>query len=307
MIVVNNTSGEYPDVINSYYDIEKFSEESNSVLFLGYATSRCGETRSKYLNYKNRIYLNLESPCSFCSTSSFEEESRYFTHTYTICPYTADWISSRTSIVANAIPFPYNEDCFSSIPKDMKILTSMYMGTIMCKEHEDMVRVIKKRSHSICSLHLHPLVTNHNISSHQKWMILGSSKSSVIMNMCPVTEQHKSWIVKNDLSSHVAFNNLDYNFMPQFKPRVVESMACKSLCLVKKDPWNVIENWFKPNEHFLYWETLDELDLLIENIDKNFENYSDIINSAFEEVKKYEIKKIFNTIQGDMSDKFLEK
>ena len=122
------------------------------------------------------------------------------------------------------------------------------------------------------------------------------------MNMCPVTEQHKSWIAKNDLSSHVAFNNLDYNFMPQFKPRTIESMVCKAVCLVKKDPWNVIENWFEPDKHFLYWETYEELDSLIENIDSNYEDYSDIINNAYEEVKKYEILNIFERIKGDVGE-----
>jgi len=77
---------------------------------------------------------------------------------------------------------------------------------------------------------------------------------------------------------------------------------CKSLCLVKRDPWNVIENWFKPNEHFLYWETLEELDSLIENIDNDFESYSHIIESASEEVKKYEIKNILNIIKGEVGE-----
>ena len=302
MIIVNNPKQEYGDVINSYYDIEKFSEESNSVLFLGYDTSKSSEMKNRYSKYRNRVYLNLESPCAFCSTSSFEEESRYFTHTYTICPYTAKWLKERLNISSFAIPFPYNDACFEGVIKDQKLISSMYMGTIMCKDHEDILRVIKKRSHSICSLYPHPLVTHTNISSFEKWKILGSSKSNVIMNMCPIQDQHKQWIRQNDLSSHGAFNNLDYNFIPQFKPRVIESMMCKSLCLVKRDPWNVIENWFKPNEHFLYWETLEELDSLIENIDNDFESYSHIIESAFEEVKKYEIKNILNIIKGEVGE-----
>jgi hypothetical protein len=77
-------------------------------------------------------------------------------------------------------------------------------------------------------------------------------------------------------------------------------MVCKSICLVKKDPWNVIEQWFKPDEHFLYWETLDELNSLIENIDNNFDDYLNIANNAFEAVKKYEIKNILNIIRGEV-------
>jgi hypothetical protein len=300
MKILNTNSSEYGDVINSYYDIEKFSKESDSVLFLGYSASRSEEIKKLHLKYKNRIYLNLESPCSFCSTSSFEEESKYFTHTYTICPYTAEWLRERMDISSHSIAFPYNEDCFKNIAIDKKRISSMYMGTIMCKDHEEILQIIKKRSHAICSLFKHPLVTHNNISSFEKWKILGSSKSNVIINMCPIGDKHKKWIKQNDLSSHKAFNKLDYNFIPQFKPRVIESMVCKSICLVKKDPWNVIEQWFKPDEHFLYWETLDELNSLIENIDNNFDDYLNIANNAFEAVKKYEIKNILNIIRGEV-------
>jgi hypothetical protein len=301
MIIVNNSDGEYGDVINSYYNLEQFSRESDSVLFLGYNTSRDKDTKLKYANYKNRVYLNLESPCSFCSTNSFEEESKYFTHTYTLCPYTARWLRDKLSIKASSIAFPYAEECFSKLQKDKKVVSSMYMGTIMCREHEDIVKVIKKRSHVICSLHKHPLLTHHNITSHEKWNLLASCKSNVIINMCPITQQHIQWIRSNDLSNHEAFNRLHLGFIPQFKPRVIESMAAKAVCLVKKDPWNVIENWFEPDKHFLYWETLEELENLIEDIDKNYDEYLTIVNDAFEEVKKYEIKNILDKIKEDIS------
>jgi hypothetical protein len=53
-----------------------------------------------------------------------------------------------------------------------------------------------------------------------------------------------------------AFKDLESGYIPQFKPRVIESMMCKTLVLVKYDKWNVIEKWFEPEKHFIYWYNL---------------------------------------------------
>ena len=85
MKVVSSSRGEYADVINSYYNLEAHSQDNEeSVLFQGYAASTSESLKNEHSQYKNRIYINLESPCAFCSTTSFEAESKYFTHTYTI-------------------------------------------------------------------------------------------------------------------------------------------------------------------------------------------------------------------------------
>ena len=40
MKIINNTAGEYSDVINSFYELERFDDNSeNEVLFQGYTTS----------------------------------------------------------------------------------------------------------------------------------------------------------------------------------------------------------------------------------------------------------------------------
>lgn len=247
--------------------------------------------------------MNLESPCAFCSTPSFEAESKYFTHTYTICPYTAEWLMARSDIKAYPIAFPYNGNCFKDVKIEEKDTASMYMGTIMCEDHEKIIEVIKKNSHVICSLSPHPQLTHLNISSKQKWNLLGKAKSNVIMNMCPVNETHKIHIMSNQgVDDHGAFNRLHLDFMPQFKPRVIESMVCKAVCLVKRDPWNVIETWFSPDKHFIYWETYEELYSLINDIDKNYDSYTDIVNAAHQEVKRHEIKAVFNKIKEDINE-----
>tara|TARA_Y100000310_G_scaffold270837_1_gene284860 strand:+ start:711 stop:1625 length:915 start_codon:yes stop_codon:yes gene_type:complete len=304
MKTVHDNRGEYHDVINSYYDLESYSNDNaKSVLFQGYSSSTSAEAKNAHLHYENRIYLNLESPCAFCSSSSFVEEQKFFTHTYTICPYTLKWLNKEIGIKGSAIAFPYSASCFSNLDLSNKDVASMYMGTIMCEDHESVLEIISRRSHFITSLSHHPKLTHRGISSFQKWDLLARVKTNAIINLCPIGEDHKKWIkgYKN-FYTHEAFKKLEGNFIPQFKPRVIESMVCRAVCLVKKDPWNVIENWFVPDKDFIYWESPDELDQRIEDIDKNYENYTTILDNASKKVERFEIKNIIRQIERDINE-----
>jgi spore maturation protein CgeB len=85
--------------------------------------------------------------------------------------------------------------------------------------------------------------------------------------------------------------------MPQFKTRMVEAAACKTLMLMYKDNWNVIEEWFEPNKHFLYWETFEELESLIKDVSNNYEKYWHIVEAANEHVQQYSIENLMNKIK----------
>ena len=69
-----------------------------------------------------------------------------------------------------------------------------------------------------------------------------------------------------------AFDLFDEGIMPQFKVRTHEITSSKSLMLVKKDPWNLIEDFYTPGKEFVYFEDFEELRDLIHDISVNFEN-----------------------------------
>ena len=49
MKIINDTAGEYMDVINSFYELERFDDNSQTdVLFQGYLTSTNTELKEKY-------------------------------------------------------------------------------------------------------------------------------------------------------------------------------------------------------------------------------------------------------------------
>ena len=87
--------------------------------------------------------------------------------------------------------------------------------------------------------------------------------------------------------------------MPQFKVRNHEIASSKSLLLVKKDPWNLIEDFYKPEKEFIYFENFDELHDIIKDVSENFENYENIIESAYTRSRDYTAEKIFDYIKAD--------
>ena len=296
-IIVDN-SGEYKDVMGDYYNLSKYDDSSTeSVLFQGYNNARNKERKNKFLSYKKRVYLNLESPISFLTTKTTIEEQSYFTHVYTLCPYTVEWLKEKIDINFISIPFPISLDTFNQFNANEKKYDVIYMGTLMNNFHYAIINCIKKYNHVFTSLFNYPLPytpTHVNVDSITKWNLLSKSKISVCLNQAPFgldkisnVKSYPNW------QQHKAFSHIEYGIVPQIKSRVTEAMALKTLNLVKRDQWNVIEYWFKPDVHFIYWDNFYDLKEKINHIKENFDQYQEIINNAYNEVKKYDIDYLY--------------
>jgi hypothetical protein len=142
------------------------------------------------------------------------------------------------------------------------------------------------------------LITHYNISSEEKWDLLSKCKINVGFNLLFLNPIHISNLKM--ISNIEAFKNIDITYekgiLPQMKTRMVESAACKTLMLMYKDNWNVIEEWFEPNKHFLYWETFEELEVLIKDVSDNYEKYWHIVEAANEHVQQYSIENLIKNI-----------
>jgi hypothetical protein len=305
MKIINDTAGEYMDVINSFYELERFDDNSQTdVLFQGYLTSTNNELKEKYKNYNKRTYLNLEAPCGYCSTTSCNDEQEYFTHVYTLCPYTCDWMNKTSKTKFIPIPFPYNKKCFEKIDYTAnKVYDVMYMGGLLGTEHYNIINIMKNYNYvhaSISGGHDDEFNPTHvNISSEEKWDLLSKSKVSIAMNLAPIYEQHTQFITKYDnWQDNEAFKLLESGHIPQFKPRVIESMMCRTLVLVRYDDWNVIEKWFEPGKHFIYWYNLEDLFYKLYHVVNNYKSYQPIVDAAYDKVQEYEISKIYEKIKN---------
>jgi len=299
MIVVHKKIGEYPDVINSYYELERFSDGNrDKVFFQGYLTSRDEPLKEIYKDITMRIYLNLEAPCAFASTVTSLQEQSYFTHVYTLCPYTCEFMNSHQSTTKFVpIPFPFRGSCFDELDTN-KTLDVIYMGTMMCQEHADIIELMKPYNYNFASIYPAGNPTMCNVSSQEKWQTLAKTKASVAINMCPLEEHHINYIKSNEHWHKIeAFNNMKYGYMPQFKPRVIEAMCTKTVNLVKRDPWNVIENWFEEGKHFVYWDDISDLQAKMKDVTENYHNYESMVESAYERVQDFEIYKMFDIMK----------
>ena len=73
-----------------------------------------------------------------------------------------------------------------------------------------------------------------------------------------------------------------------------EIASCKSLILCFKDHWNLIEDFYQEGEDFIYFESFEELEEILNDIDTSFEKYKKIIENAYEKHYNYSVEKIFN-------------
>jgi hypothetical protein len=138
-------------------------------------------------------------------------------------------------------------------------------------------------------------ITDLGLSTIEKWDLLSKCKISVGFNLIFINDNH----IKNlkEFTNINRFKNIDITYskkiMPQMKTRMVEAALTKTLMLIYKDEWNVIENWFEPNIDFIYWETFEDLEKKIFDISKNYEDYWYIIENANKKVQNFSLDKLF--------------
>lgn len=107
-----------------------------------------------------------------------------------------------------------------------------------------------------------------------KMEILLHTKIAIVHNLLFLNEI-------NNENIYVIPEFKDKKIIPQLKSRTFEAAFSQCIILCYKDEYNIIEDYFKPNEDFIYFETLEQLDILIQNILSNYEKYSYISQNAY--------------------------
>jgi hypothetical protein len=138
--------------------------------------------------------------------------------------------------------------------------------------------------------------THVGIPTSEKLKEVSRTKASLTFNKLYVSPgtKYNPGFEDNKLR---AFDHFSEGILPQFKVRTHEIATCKSLILCYKDPWNLIEDFYEPEKHFVYFSTFSELNDILIDIEKNFDKYVPIIESAFEQAKKYSVENIFEYIK----------
>jgi hypothetical protein len=314
MKIVRTEGGEYNDCIVKYFDLFDYdTNEDDKVLFWGWASIDDNINKEKYENYSKKIFINTGQPCEIINGYIDILKQSYFDEVLTICPYTANVLNGAKNKISNTIYtpicFPFRQKYFDKYKKISiadKTVDAIYYGNLHSSLYYDLIKSISKFNYAFSTISYHnhteemsKLITHFNLSSEDKWDLLSKSKISVGFNLIFLGEQH----IENlkNIPNIEAFKNIDIAYkkqmLPQMKTRMVEAAACKTLMLMYKDDWNVIEEWFEPNKHFLYWETFEELEELISDVSLNYQKYWHIVNAANEHVQQYSLEKVMDKIK----------
>ena len=90
--------------------------------------------------------------------------------------------------------------------------------------------------------------------------------------------------------------------MPQFKTRIHEAAISKTLNLVRRDEWNVIEDFYEPETEFVYFDNEDDLSLKITSILNNWDEYSDVLDKAYDKAMTYTTENFVSNIRKDIEN-----
>lgn len=317
MKIVRAEGGEYSDCIVKYFDLMDFDDNKlDSVLFWGWQCIERKDIQQKYHESKKKYFINTAQPCDIINGYNDIIKQFYFDEVFTICPYTANILNTQEnktfSTKYTPICFPFRQkyfDKYKSITINDKVKDVIYYGNLHHNLYDELIKTISKYNYAFASpLHHNPnkpitqemikMVTHINLPSIYKWDLLSKSKISVGFNLLFLSRHHIHNL--KTVPNIESFENIQKTFdsltMPQMKTRMVEAAACKTLMLIYKDDWNVIEKWFKPNEHFLYWSSFEQLKNLINDISFNYEKYWPIVEAANKHVQQYSIENLIKKI-----------
>lgn len=295
MRVYSNLSGDTGDGISYQLKLEKFDDKiDDGTLFYGIDTTFDRIAHEKYKDYNRKILLNLWSPCEFTvppnpAGTAFQQVD-YFNEIYTVCPFTARWLREELDNGDNRHKFIWHPFDSSYIPNDkIKPYDVCYFGGLHGPVHYDCIKQIRRFNYRFLSQQSYPEVTNFNVDYRSKMDIIAKTKISVCYHQIPLREDHKQCIKSYpSWQKNKAFSHIDIlNTLPQFKARMHEAALCKTLNLVQRDPWNVVEYFYEPNVDFIYFNNNEELPYLINNILKTWEYYQPMIESAFNKCLNY--------------------
>ena len=128
-------------------------------------------------------------------------------------------------------------------------------------------------------------VTDLNVDRLQKLRINAETKISVCANLLSenIPGHFRQYMSRlPNWKNNEALKLIHEGLLPQFKVRVIEASITKSLVLVLRDPWNVIEHTFQPDVHFIYFDSIDKLKDKINECLANWSYCEKIIDNMYD-------------------------
>ena len=317
MLLIENLNGHYGDALERHYNYSRFSDpESDTLFFHGMGCIENEHFKSTHPAFQSdakKIYFNYEQPCAWYSDKSYAQVSadvdKFYDKIYTACPYTAKWLNNiekddRFEVAIH----PFNEDDIVSGDQE-KEYDVLYWGGIHDDIHKKIVRAMSNYKYNFLTLgtpfwglqddSCAQLITDTNVPRREMWDLIRKTKINIIVNLLFLNPAQVANVKRLDnWEKNEALSRLESATIPQLKTRVIESAANRCLMLVRRDPWNVIENWFEPDVDFIYYDNEEELNHKINHILLNWSSHIDMIENAFQKVvNNYTTKQLIDRMK----------
>jgi hypothetical protein len=250
MIVINNfeANRSYPEETLRYCHWERFNNSAIDCYFFN--AHPLGLFDAREFNYPKIVLY-------------FEEQLNEENRNDSLAIYADKWLTILNPEVSGrngnrqSVFYPTNEEVIKNINYSDKKYDVIYTGNINRGPHTDIIsNTIKDFNYRLFSFERNHLVTNSGGSYLEKLQMVADTKISVC-------------------------HGLVGDGTPQTKSRYFEAAFCKSLILMYRDNWNLIEEWFTPNIDFIYWNNESELRDLVIDASNNYEKYLPIIENAY--------------------------
>lgn len=287
MKIISDMRAEVPDTNAHHFNLKKFSDdESDDLLVYGY--------HNAYNNIKHeaegrKVLFDYWSPTEVMGRHTLDYVDNY-SEIYTICPFLA-----ATSDKYKYCFYPFNEDHAMGAPLQKKT-DVMYHGGIHGKEHLDCLEVMRNFNYDYITKTSHinkmtefnlRFATKTDLSFREKLIAVGESKISVCYNLVPISEDQRQIVKHNSgLVNNKAFDHVDDYIVPQFKVRAHEAAFCKTVNLVYRDPWNLMEDFYAKDE-FVYFDDKEDLEDKIEEVLEDWDSYEGMRERAFKRSQSY--------------------
>lgn len=286
-IIVDKNAGYKYEPIEDFFGFNNGIDiltEKKSLLAIGADHPSVSKLVKKYQDYF-KMFLIPEEPNSFYqpgAVNGIYDIENTFDLIFTICKYTKEWRETyfgldKSKRIYTFIPWSLQY----SYPDQEKIIPVYWTGHTIGSELQNMIyKTIELFNGTIVDAG-----RKNSVTHSEKMIINGKSKISItycllfVQNNCGLNVKSLPNWDKNE-----AFKCIDLGLIPQMKTRVHEAALSKSIILHKRDEWNIIEDWYTPDEDFIYFD--DEKDLLekINEINKNYDDYKYISDNAYNKI-----------------------
>jgi hypothetical protein len=303
MVVTRDLGGDYQGGGNTDLKLESYQDDSqDTVLMYGISSTTNTSLQNRYSGCSRKILLNLWDPCSLYLEPDhlghdFHGQVAYFDEVWSICPYSVKWKNTIGGPKFYYSCYPFDE---SLVPPRMeKVYDVCFTGGIYSGEHAEAIDIISRFNYRYASIFHHPKVTDYGLSNSEKFGIVAQTKICVCYNLLYLKPEQVAQVKRIDRwEEHEAFSQVDSGLVPQYKSRVNESAFCRTLILIKRDPWNIVEDFYEPGVDFVYFNSNAELERKIREILGEWEYYSKIAGNAYGKVMGLTSRSLVGRIKG---------